>query len=665
MKKTLSLILVILMMVLSITVFVPPVEAEAATTYDFLFPVNNGGVNIAFLYADPNYSATSDIHRGLDIYSSGDQTIYAAFSGKVTHIDNACPCVSNPSGCSHTQTWGNRVVIRSEDGLYAVYGHLKQHSMLVSVGEEVTKGQPIASMGSSGFSYNKHLHFELRKNLGDRNTSINVNPTNSSVKPGCVVYSTSGYQPVVSDTISEGTYKFNNDGYRMYMISDKAAKGTIGASTSTANTNFDFKIIKDGNNYRILPANSNNNYLNVYWTATSSSSAQNNFARVGDEITLWSNSTSDYSQKWIFEKCGDGYLIHPACTPAFSITRENNKLVVRQTTRSTNQIWKLEVEECNNHIYTNSCDATCNLCGYTRSTSHTYTNNCDAICNVCGYTRSTSHTYSNDCDDSCNVCGATRSTSHTYSNNCDAICNVCGYTRSTSHTYSNNCDSSCNVCGATRNVSHTYTNGCDDTCDSCGYTRSVSHKYSNSCDNSCNTCGAIRDFTHTYTNDCDDTCNVCSAKRNVKHNYDSDYMYSKYSHWRNCDCGESEATSYHMYSSDCDKNCNVCGYEREEITHTDEDNNRRCDYCDEIIKKNSSKDEDDNDRDDEGIFENETAKTAVIVGASVLGTSGVATVIGAARRRSAVRKAVSGSANAKPEETPKKKESENKPENKE
>ncbi len=88
------------------------------------------------------------------------------------------------------------------------------------------------------------------------------------------------------------------------------------------------------------------------------------------------------------------------------------------------------------------------------ATEHRYDNNCDASCNICGATRTPSaHKYDNTCDTTCNECGATRSITHTYSNNCDAECNVCGATRTPSaHVYDNSQDTTCNVCGAVREV---------------------------------------------------------------------------------------------------------------------------------------------------------------------------------------------------------------------
>ena len=111
----------------------------------------------------------------------------------------------------------------------------------------------------------------------------------------------------------------------------------------------------------------------------------------------------------------------------------------------------------NNHIYSNTCDATCNVCKATRTIKHAYSNNSDTSCNVCKATRTITHTYSNNCDKSCNVCGKTRTVgAHKYSNSCDTTCNYCNAKRTIKHTYSNNCDTSCNVCKATRTITHAY-----------------------------------------------------------------------------------------------------------------------------------------------------------------------------------------------------------------
>jgi hypothetical protein len=57
--------------------------------------------------------------------------------------------------------FGNYVVVRQADGLFAVYGHVKQGSALVRPGDRVIAGQRIAAIGASGSSLFPHLHFQL------------------------------------------------------------------------------------------------------------------------------------------------------------------------------------------------------------------------------------------------------------------------------------------------------------------------------------------------------------------------------------------------------------------------------------------------------------------------------------------------------------------------
>lgn len=88
------------------------------------------------------------MHKGIDLNINSNDTIYAAFDGKV-RLTN-----SEPKG------YGNYIIIRHPNELETVYGHLNR--FLVKPDQVVKAGQPIALGGSTGRSTGPHLHFETR-----------------------------------------------------------------------------------------------------------------------------------------------------------------------------------------------------------------------------------------------------------------------------------------------------------------------------------------------------------------------------------------------------------------------------------------------------------------------------------------------------------------------
>lgn len=98
-----------------------------------------------------NYGYRKRFHRnhyGIDIKGYTGDTIYAAFSGKVRVRKY------NAGG------FGYYIVIRHNNGLETVYGHLSKQ--LVVENQEVKSGQPIGLCGNTGRSFGSHLHFETR-----------------------------------------------------------------------------------------------------------------------------------------------------------------------------------------------------------------------------------------------------------------------------------------------------------------------------------------------------------------------------------------------------------------------------------------------------------------------------------------------------------------------
>lgn len=420
--------------------------------------------------------------------------------------------------------------------------------------------------------------FGSKENIEIKNYWL-VTPASGSSSGG------SSQSTITPATITEGTYHFVNDEYIMYMISDTSGTNNIGASNGTVNSKYQFKIVKDGSYYKIVPADGKNGYvLNSFWASGSTT-------KNGDEVTLYKNTT-DPSQRWVFEKCGDGYLIHPADATHLSITREGSKLYVKTTTKAANQIWKLESPECS-HTYDNTCDATCNKCGEVREITHDWEYIFDddtghiAKCKVCGKEEDDMHApdgkfYYNDTHDFlyCTECKTYFEYSrHSYDNSCDTSCRICGYVRTVTHTYDGNCDAECNVCGETRTAgTHEYDNKCDATCNVCGATRTVgSHMYDNICDTTCNNCGYVREAAHSYEwvrnneTHCQE-CSICGKQTEpVEHEYRMVGMMTdpalKDYHYYGCDICKWAVKELHVYDNDCDKDCNVCAYSGREVEH--------------------------------------------------------------------------------------------------
>ncbi|MBD5301508.1 MAG: peptidoglycan DD-metalloendopeptidase family protein [Bacteroides sp.] len=88
------------------------------------------------------------MHKGVDLALRSNDTVYAAFDGKVR--------LTNYEG----KGYGNYVIVRHPNGLETVYGHLNR--FLVKPDQVVKAGQPIALGGSTGRSTGPHLHFETR-----------------------------------------------------------------------------------------------------------------------------------------------------------------------------------------------------------------------------------------------------------------------------------------------------------------------------------------------------------------------------------------------------------------------------------------------------------------------------------------------------------------------
>jgi murein DD-endopeptidase MepM/ murein hydrolase activator NlpD len=94
---------------------------------------------------DP-FNGHMSLHKGTDIAAKAGTPIQAVADGTVIE--------SGAKG-----SFGNTVVIRTDDGRRMLYAHNQQN--FVRVGDRVVRGDAIAAVGSTGRATGAHVHFEV------------------------------------------------------------------------------------------------------------------------------------------------------------------------------------------------------------------------------------------------------------------------------------------------------------------------------------------------------------------------------------------------------------------------------------------------------------------------------------------------------------------------
>lgn len=352
MKKLLSIILTVVMLLQTAAFAVPQVVTVSDNTEFSEVDIKE---EIAEIQAEqwfwPGRSTewtTYNNHRGIDILDPMNTDVKASKSGVAYIINNTCNgkhstdgyytrLTCTISGCKSDT--GKCVWIAHGDGSASCYMHL--NSISVTNGVAVKQGDVIGKSGTTGPSTGPHLHFEIGYN--------NSNPKNywsytvrgsDNIAYSHTKYTTYVYSLVNVDyaNISNGNYTLSNNEFYLNMAKTTESLDALNASQSAANKTF--TITKDGDFYMIFATSGT--LLNVWC---------DNYSTNGSQVSLYHDTEGDAiegagyrSQRWYFEECNEGYLIHPGDNTSLSLTRDTstNKLYVNTTTKASNQIWKLE-----------------------------------------------------------------------------------------------------------------------------------------------------------------------------------------------------------------------------------------------------------------------------------------------------------------------------------
>lgn len=102
-------------------------------------------------------------HEGIDVgwrSNEEENKVFALTIGTVIQVIDGKD--HNP-GSTGTESYGNFIMIRHDNGLESTYAHLQQ-GIKVKIGDKVTKDTQIGIIGESGNAYGRHLHLRIKKN---------------------------------------------------------------------------------------------------------------------------------------------------------------------------------------------------------------------------------------------------------------------------------------------------------------------------------------------------------------------------------------------------------------------------------------------------------------------------------------------------------------------
>ena len=160
------------------TKYVWPIGSNEATgTNVYLGDVPAADLKVNSGFGLRTIKGKQEEHKGIDIHGSLGDKVIAAKEGTVIYTYNGCPTMGSiNSSCGGYR--GNRVYVYGAGGILMIYQHLKQDSIVVKEGDQVSQGQLLGEVGSSGSSTGYHLHFEMRTGSAGKGSNLDGTPVN-------------------------------------------------------------------------------------------------------------------------------------------------------------------------------------------------------------------------------------------------------------------------------------------------------------------------------------------------------------------------------------------------------------------------------------------------------------------------------------------------------
>jgi murein DD-endopeptidase MepM/ murein hydrolase activator NlpD len=114
----------------------------------FMYPIR-GRLTSPFGWRKDPFTGVTLFHRAVDLAASTGTPVKAARGGKIAYVGN-------------NSVYGKYLILKHPGGYETLYAHLSQ--VAVAQGREVSQGEKIGEVGSTGYSTGPHLHFAVYKN---------------------------------------------------------------------------------------------------------------------------------------------------------------------------------------------------------------------------------------------------------------------------------------------------------------------------------------------------------------------------------------------------------------------------------------------------------------------------------------------------------------------